>query len=254
MTQVGEAIKNALPDLEAIRRRSAEIAGTCQEHGEYTRGESARAEGQCPKCWASVKAQHEIRRRMARFCQEAGVPKRFSGYSLEDFEPPTASAKKVSAFMYKFSEDFHAHYEAGRSIVMAGRTGTGKTMLACATGLHIAIEHGRSCRYTTAYHIVRDIKDTYGGEGSEKEIVRGFVSPDLLIVDEVGVQYGTDAERLLMFEVLNGRYEAMKPTIVISNLELKGIGDYLGDRVMDRLRENGGAVLVFDWGSHRVKK
>ena len=119
---------------------------------------------------------------------------------------------------------------------------------------HISVEHGKVCRYTTAYHIVRDIKDTYSGRGNERDIVRGFVEPDLLIVDEIGVQHGTDTEKLLLFEVLNGRYENMKPTIVVSNEEPRGIADYLGDRVMDRLCENDGAVLVFDWQSHRGRR
>ena len=44
-----------------------------------------------------------------------------------------------------------------------------------------------------------------------------FESPDLLILDEVGVQNVTEFERTVMLELINSRYEAMKPTIVISN-------------------------------------
>jgi DNA replication protein DnaC len=45
----------------------------------------------------------------------------------------------------------------------------------------------------------------------------------------------------------------LKPTIVISNLAKDGLQDYLGERAFDRLRENGGKLVVFDWESYRSK-
>ena len=57
----------------------------------------------------------------------------------------------------------------------------------------------------------------------------------------------------MLFTLLNGRYEAMRPSIVISNLTVSEVSKYLGDRVYDRLRENGGGVLAFDWQSFRTK-
>ena len=76
-------------------------------------------------------------------------------------------------------------------------------------------------------------------------------SPDLLILDEVGVQFGSDAEKLILFEIINTRYQDMKPTILISNLTLVELGKYIGERVVDRMREGGGAILSFDWDSYR---
>ena len=49
-------------------------------------------------------------------------------------------------------------------------------------------------------------------------MVAGFIRPDLLILDEVGVQFGSETEKMILFEIINGRYEQLKPTIVISNL------------------------------------
>ena len=48
-------------------------------------------------------------------------------------------------------------------------------------------------------------------------MVAGFIRPDLLILDEVGVQFGSETEKMILFEIINGRYEQLKPTIVISN-------------------------------------
>jgi DNA replication protein DnaC len=74
---------------------------------------------------------------------------------------------------------------------------------------------------------------------------------DLLILDEIGVQFGSETERNLLFDVLNERYEDCKPTLLLSNLPKQDVAKYLGERVMDRLREDGGRVVVFDWESHR---
>ncbi len=77
--------------------------------------------------------------------------------------------------------------------------------------------------------------------------------PDLLILDEVGVQFGSDTEKLILFDVLNERYERRRPTILMTNLTLEEVADFLGDRIIDRLREDGGEFIPFDWESHRGK-
>ncbi|MNL75123.1 DNA replication protein DnaC [compost metagenome] len=73
----------------------------------------------------------------------------------------------------------------------------------------------------------------------------------MLVLDEIGVQHGTDTERMLMFSILNERYNQMKPTILISNLAREPLEKYLGERAFDRMREGGGRMVVFDWESYR---
>jgi len=53
--------------------------------------------------------------------------------------------------------------------------------------------------------------------------------------------------------VINGRYGAQRPTLVISNLDLAGLRENLGERVVDRLRENDGRALVFTGKSWRAR-
>jgi DNA replication protein DnaC len=56
-----------------------------------------------------------------------------------------------------------------------------------------------------------------------------------------------------LFDVINARYGAQRPTLVISNLDLAGLREDLGERVLDRLRENDGRMLVFKGKSWRAK-
>ncbi len=75
---------------------------------------------------------------------------------------------------------------------------------------------------------------------------------DLLIIDEVGSQFGSDTEKLFIFEIIDGRYQEMKPTILISNLDINGIKESIGERCVDRLREGGGSMIAFNWESSRA--
>ena len=74
-----------------------------------------------------------------------------------------------------------------------------------------------------------------------------------MIIDEVGVQFGSEAEKLIMFEIINTRYERMKPTILISNQTKEELAAFIGERVLDRMSDGGGCTLSFTWDSYRSK-
>ncbi|WP_439647115.1 hypothetical protein [Arsenophonus endosymbiont of Aleurodicus floccissimus] len=75
----------------------------------------------------------------------------------------------------------------------------------------------------------------------------------MLIIDEVGVQFDSDAEKLILFEVINTRDESMKPTIMISNLALNKLTGFIGERVIDQMNDGGGCTLTFTWSSYRSR-
>ena len=67
---------------------------------------------------------------------------------------------------------------------------------------------------------------------------------------EVGVQYGTDGEQNILFEVLDRRYRDMLPTILLANQSKDGLKQFLGERAYDRLTETG-RIVAFEWESYR---
>ena len=264
MTRVSDALSFVLAgkNMDAIRARNREIVVRCPRHGEFSRGDLLKSDvprDECPECHKQrVQEQRRkgrIEQAAAFFKNASGVPPRFQGASFESYQPGNPRAQKNLAALREYAARFERYRALGLSLILCGKTGTGKTHLACAVLRALAFEHGVCGKYRTAYRAVQEIRASYkSSDVTELQVLKEFVRPDLLVLDEVGVQFGTDAERLLLFEALNGRYEDVKPTIVVSNLEPKAIGDYLGDRVMDRLMDNGGATLVFDWQSHRRRK
>ena len=76
----------------------------------------------------------------------------------------------------------------------------------------------------------------------------------MLVIEEVGVQFGSETEKLFLFEIIDGRYNKMKSTVMISNLNIQGVKECVGERCIDRLREDGGSVIAFDYESQRGKR
>ena len=98
--------------------------------------------------------------------------------------------------------------------------------------------------YTTSADIFRRIKESFTTAGlTEREAIMAFAKPALLVIDEVGRQYGTQVERAMFFEVINARYSDLKPTVIVSNLDAPNLKAYLGDSVLSRLAEGGGKVI-----------
>ena len=261
MTQVSEMMKNSLEVIEAMRERNREIAVRCEKHGEFTRGDMLRHEvheDQCPKCYEEQQRaffrEQRLKTSMQFFRSSSGVPVRFQDSGFDGYMAETEKAQKVLGVLREYAENFERHKKLGLSLILCGKTGTGKTHLACAVLKYLAEHHGICGKYATAYRAVQEIRASYKSHDlTELQAMDAFISPDMLVLDEIGVQYGTDSEQLLLFTLLNGRYEAMRPSIIVSNLTAAEVAKVLGDRVYDRLRENGGGVLAFDWQSWRQK-
>ena len=267
LTHVGGIVTN-FPQFQVTQKDVV----TCSKHGRYTQitYQSGRIT-KCPDCEreneeqriadenTKLKEAEEKRksRRIDELLGNTGIPKRFQGKTFDNYQLGKDNAKQEEVFnrVVAFSEEFKPSQEhSGRCIVMIGDTGTGKSHLACAVASHVIKKYCGTARFTSVSEINRLVRESkgYNAKYSETEVIEAFGNYDLLIVDEVGIQSGSDAESRALFDVFNARYQNMKSTIVISNLNQAQVREALGQRIFDRLKEGGGEVLVFHWGSHRV--
>ena len=237
---------------------------TCEVHGDFEAKCRMRAFwSRCPKCSqeqreaeAAKEAEYAKREAIARWQSKlgwAGIPDRFHDRTLTSYKAVTDEQRKALSFAQEYADGFDAVLQTGRGAVFIGKPGTGKTHLAVGIALEVMSRWNGSALFTTAQRALRRVKDTWtrGSEESETQAIEALVFPDLLILDEVGVMFGTDTEKMILFDVLNSRYEQRKPTILLSNLTVDEVKGYLGERIFDRMREDGGRVVVFDWGSYR---
>lgn len=247
------------------------VTDTCEKHGDYSAkpyrisglaGSSWR-KTECPGCKSEReereladkldRAAAERRDRVGRRAILAGIPARFRGVSLDAYAVEGDAQRRVHRVMRRYADAFDDRRKVGGGLILCGRPGTGKTYLLCALGLELVQRW--EIKYTDCWTMVGAVKATFrrGNEQAEDEVIAAFVKPDLLLVDEVGVQYGTDAERAIIHRVLDLRYQEVKPTIVSGNVDLAGMSEYLGERAVSRLHEAGGLVLNFDWDDYRKR-
>ncbi|MBK5571777.1 ATP-binding protein [Ensifer sp. SSB1] len=242
--------------------------GTCEKHGAFEEqgvsyfGRPMIWHG-CPECGRAradaelavenEKAERERQAKLETRLQQAGIPMRFRDRTLDSFDAETDGQRIALRKARQFVEDFARHQAAGTTVVFMGAPGTGKSHLAIAIAQAVMVQ--TTVLYANALDMIRMVRDTWRRDSkmSEREVLEMLGSVGLLVIDEVGVQYGTDGEQVIMFDVINRRYRDLHPTILLSNLDRDGLRAYLGERSFDRLRE-GGIVVPFDWESYRGRR
>lgn len=233
----------------------------CETHGAYMiHNVFRKVWSKCPSCAAIEKAERdqeeaekiaeEKRNRWKKKLGQADIPERFHTRTLDSYKIENDGQRRAHKFATDYADQFNN--AKGRSAIFCGSPGTGKTHLAVGIGLRI-MERGDMALFTTVQRAVRRVKDSWHRDSveSESDVIELMVDPALLILDEVGVQFGTEFEKNLMFDILNERYEKQRSTILLSNLTAQEVKSFLGDRVFDRLREGGGQCVPFTWESHR---
>lgn len=238
----------------------------CEQHGAYT---SMLIKGAWSGCIECLKAddfnkfeadreqwRKELKaREWAQKLGRAAIPEKFAGRTLETYAPESEGQVRALARAQWYAENFDEALLNGTCLLFCGTKGTGKTHLAIGIA-HKVMERGRSALFISVARAIRSIKETYdkGSSKTEAQAYRDLIEPDLLILDEAGIGFGTDFEKNALLEIINGRYETSRPTIVTSNLAAPALEEALGERTFDRLREGGSKLVVFDWESFRGKK
>lgn len=229
--------------------------GECERHGRYPNiirqrfgkgcyGFSSLNLG-CPMCKREASDR--------KIYGAISIPRRFIGKTFENYQPDENS-QRVYDFFRDYADHLQDRIDAGTSVILTGRPGTGKTHLACAL-LFEAKKKGYSAFFINIRKLFRAVRDTWreGAAESESQVIDRYVDLDLLVIDEVGVQAKSENEQCILYDILNGRYENAKPTIILSNETLPGIKQIISERAYDRLREGGGKAFDCSWESYRGK-
>lgn len=251
---------------EAMQPVSSEVqsySGECKTHGAFVSEAVITDFGPirkgCPKCLEQRKVEREAEealralqdsQRVTAKLRRAGVPPRYECKTLDTYRVSNAGQEKALAACRTLVAAVSAGREAP-NLIMTGTPGTGKTHLCC--GVVLALHAARRVCRIDLPDLIREIRATWrkDSEYSEDSVLDWYGALDLLILEEVGTGSGSDDERARIFQVINRRYEAMLPTVVVTNLSLAELRTEMGERVIDRLREGERSLVVFDWESAR---
>jgi DNA replication protein DnaC len=111
-------------------------------------------------------------------------------------------------------------------VLWLGPPGVGKSFLVQAIGYQ-AIKSGYTVYYRSIFDLVRDfLHDEVLGQ--EDKMLKTYLKPELLIIDDMGMKQLPRRSGECLFEVVMRRYET-RSTMMTSNRPLEDWGKLLGD-------------------------
>jgi DNA replication protein DnaC len=125
------------------------------------------------------------------------------------------------------------------NVLFIGPPGVGKSHLAISLGIK-AIENGYSVRYVSAFELAEDLQEA-SMLGNRKDILKRYLKPDLLILDEFGMKSLPDSAAEDLLELFHKRYST-KSIIIATNRPVEDWGLILKDNasataILDRFLE-----------------
>ncbi len=172
--------------------------------------------------------------------------------TVEEFDFTYQSTLRLTLLGSALSPDFVTE---GRSLILSGKSGRGKTHLAVAIAYR-AIQNGFEARFTTVAALIDELSRA-SREGRLVEALAPYTHPALLVIDEVGyLSVGPDAANVL-FHVVNDRHLRRRSMVFTTNKSLDAWGRVLHDpdlaaAIVDRILERG-RILRLDGPSLRTK-
>ena len=211
----------------------------------------------CPECAKSFVNQknQEHQKSVDQKVRElhfagAMIPSRHAESGFKNYTAKLSGQKNALAECIGFSKSMIAGQK--RNLIMSGKTGTGKTHLSCATARTL-LNKGIYVRYITSEDMANDIANAWKKtDDSEASAIYRFTDTDLLILDEYGLHDRHENRLQLVHKVLYARYDAKKPTMLISNLTVQQLKEDLGDRLWSRFQHDGLTVVECNWADSRV--
>lgn len=130
--------------------------------------------------------------------------------------------------------------------LIVGPTGVGKSHIAQAIGER-ACRLGHSVCYVSAHAMLGQLRAARADQSYDKKLLR-FTSPDLLVVDDLGLRPLEGDEPIDLYEIIRQRYERGS-MIVTSNRALQEwyplfLDDLIASAAMDRLLHHAHVVIM----------
>lgn len=156
------------------------------------------------------------------------------------------------------TEAIHIENNQGSLSAIIGGRGVGKTQMATAIARSVCVQE--SCKrpmkdtpavYDKAMGIFIAIRQAMKTDEGELTAIRKYVTPRLLVIDEIQERGETEWEDRVLTHIIDKRYDdPSKHTIIVGNCTPESAAKALGSSVVSRIKERG-QFIVCDWASFR---
>ena len=177
------------------------------------------------------------------------IEKRYKNCSFENYKI-NVNNKKAFSVCKNFCDKIEDYIDNGKNIFIGGLVGVGKTHLCYSIKRELIFKKNIpsfEIVITTSKKYIDNVRSFYN-----KKIKIGVLKKDeflkckILIIDEIGIMFNTDAERIELFDLFDYRYRNQLPTIVMGNLKKEDIKILLRSRISSRLFGNCESIYIKD--------
>ncbi len=192
---------------------------------------------------------HREDRRLTRFLRSARLKYRATVEEI-DYRTRRGLDRSVVRGLTQ-GEWLRAH----QNLIVIGKTGAGKTFVACALA-NEACRRGYTAAYYRASRLLHDLA-VARADGTYRKLLTRLAKTTLLIIDDWLIAPPTERERQDLLEVLEDRYE-VGSTLITTQLPVKAWHEAIGeptlaDAICDRLVHNAHRIEL-KGGSMRKEK
>ncbi len=191
------------------------------------------------------------RRRLAHvreLFRQADMPSRFRFKFRGDFDDqgpdgtPLQAARRVRTVLDYLTALVDDDREPQRGYLLLGPPGTGKTLLSCILLNELMLRRARPGRFVNlSRKFFQQLRDTYSQDseqyGRTFQILDHLCNIPYLVLDDFGVQRGTEWETEMLYDLVDARYGDENFTVVTSNQSRAELEEVAGGRVLSRLVE-----------------
>ena len=204
---------------------------------------------------ARIRAEQEqqMRERVARIIKDSGITARFLQRTFDTFQI-TNSNRKAFTVCKEYADTFEKkrpgtnNPDPGRNgLFITGPKGIGKTHLAAAIANQI-MNQGTAVICKTMIDLLDGIRTTFdpATQTTSSSVLAIYKDVPLLIIDDIGKEPPTEWAISTIYNIINGRYEALMPTIVTTN--------YTDEQLLQRLTPPRGDAVTADAAIDRLRE
>jgi len=147
----------------------------------------------------------------------------FSNFDIS-YYPNTANkngliSQKLMFENFKICKEFANSFPSGKNLLFSGGVGLGKTHLSLAIANEV-INRGYGVIYGSAQNLLTDACKESFDYHRGTEILDNLTSCDLLILDDLGTEFSTQATIAMVYNIINTRLLNRLSTIISTNLNV----------------------------------